>query len=174
MTLTQINSLLAVLDYGGFTEASKRLFMTQSAGSQAIAALEQELGVNILLRDRRKAIQLTSAGHRIMHHLRAINREVNAVKEIAEQAKQNPQRTLRLGCFPSVCACILPAVIRYFEIHHPNIKIIPFEENSTALMNPLMILVKIIKLRWIHILSYDQMVSRKINNQTTRCANSIF
>ncbi|MGT6017374.1 LysR family transcriptional regulator, partial [Escherichia coli] len=32
------------------------------------------------------------------------------------------------------------------------------------LMNPLMILVKIIKLRWIHILSYDQMVSRKINN----------
>ncbi|MDD8783830.1 hypothetical protein LAY26_23815, partial [Escherichia coli] len=43
----------------------------------------------------------------------------------------------------------------------------------SALMNPLMILVKIIKLRWIHILSYDQMVSRKINNQTTRCANSI-
>ncbi|WP_244587523.1 type VI secretion system tube protein TssD, partial [Escherichia coli] len=29
---------------------------------------------------------------------------------------------------------------------------------SKALMNPLMILVKIIKLRWIHILSYDQMV----------------
>ncbi|MEC3742017.1 hypothetical protein QRX36_20170, partial [Escherichia coli] len=47
-------------------------------------------------------------------------------------------------------------------------------EQSAALMNPLMILVKIIKLRWIHILSYDQMVSRKINNQTTRCANSIF
>ncbi|MCO4935565.1 hypothetical protein M1V48_22005, partial [Escherichia coli] len=40
---------------------------------------------------------------------------------------------------------------------------------NLALMNPLMILVKIIKLRWIHILSYDQMVSRKINNQTTRC-----
>ncbi len=52
----------------------------------------------------------------------------------------------------------------------------PFGEQCTcsALMNPLMILVKIIKLRWIHILSYDQMVSRKINNQTTRCANSIF
>src|SRR5699024_12700007 len=45
---------------------------------------------------------------------------------------------------------------------------------SSVLMNRLMILVKIIKLRWIHILSYDQMGSRKINNQTTRCANSIF
>ncbi|MDZ3801183.1 hypothetical protein M2F92_06570, partial [Klebsiella pneumoniae] len=40
------------------------------------------------------------------------------------------------------------------KIHH--------KEECTALMNPLMILVKIIKLRWIHILSYDQMVSRKI------------
>ena len=48
------------------------------------------------------------------------------------------------------------------------------EKTYFALMNPLMILVKIIKLRWIHILSYDQMVSPKINNQTTKCANSIF
>ncbi|EFO2007879.1 hypothetical protein DTI27_19920 [Escherichia coli] len=54
------------------------------------------------------------------------------------------------------------------------ILIIVFIRSCTVLMNPLMILVKIIKLRWIHILSYDQMVSRKINNQTTRCANSIF
>ncbi|MGJ7060329.1 phage terminase small subunit P27 family, partial [Morganella morganii] len=50
----------------------------------------------------------------------------------------------------------------------------PLIKAHPVLMNPLMILVKIIKLRWIHILSYDQMVSRKINNQTTRCANSIF
>ncbi|MCV7820238.1 hypothetical protein ODQ90_07445, partial [Escherichia coli] len=46
------------------------------------------------------------------------------------------------------------------ETHLPRLA-----DRDTALMNPLMILVKIIKLRWIHILSYDQMVSRKINNQ---------
>lgn len=114
MTLTQIHTLLAVLDYGGFTEASKRLFMTQSAVSQAIATLEQELGVEILIRERRKALQLTDAGSRIASHLRAITREVNAVKEIAEQEKHNPTRTLRIGCFPSACTCILPSIIRYF------------------------------------------------------------
>ncbi|MDM4564491.1 GNAT family N-acetyltransferase, partial [Klebsiella oxytoca] len=54
-----------------------------------------------------------------------------------------------------------------------TLKSLGFVQEGYALMNPLMILVKIIKLRWIHILSYDQMVSRKINNQTTRCANSI-
>ncbi|BBS01695.1 hypothetical protein WP5S17E10_09130 [Escherichia coli] len=60
--------------------------------------------------------------------------------------------------------------IRHVQWSMPH----PGPRRYKALMNPLMILVKIIKLRWIHILSYDQMVSRKINNQTTRCANSIF
>ncbi|VDZ77850.1 transcriptional regulator [Salmonella bongori] len=137
MTLTQIHALLAVLEYGGFTEAGKRLYMTQSAVSQAISALEEELGVDILIRERRKEIELTAAGSRIVRHLRAIQRDVNAVKEIAEQEKKNPTRTLRIGCFPSACACILPGVIRYFESHHPHVKIIPYEENSTAIIDSL-------------------------------------
>ncbi|WP_266143567.1 LysR family transcriptional regulator, partial [Escherichia coli] len=37
-------------------------------------------------------------------------------------------------------------------------RLLGMTEPGKALMNPLMILVKIIKLRWIHILSYDQMV----------------
>ncbi|SUG71201.1 transcriptional regulator [Salmonella enterica subsp. enterica] len=134
MTLTQIHALLAVLEYGGFTEASKRLYMTQSAVSQAISALEEELGVDILIRERRKEIELTAAGSRIVRHLRAIQRDVNAVKEIAEQEKKNPARTLRIGCFPSACACILPGVIRYFESHHPNVKIILMKRTVRLLL----------------------------------------
>ncbi|EOM7867202.1 fimbrial protein, partial [Escherichia coli] len=52
------------------------------------------------------------------------------------------------------------------DIELVNCDITAFKQGQ-ALMNPLMIFIKIIKLRWIHILSYDQMVSRKINNQTT-------
>ena len=137
MTLTQIHALLAVLEYGGFTEASKRLYTTQSAVSQAISALEEGLGVNILIRERRKDIQLTPVGIRLLPHLRTIIGQTNAVKEIAEQEKQNPARTLHIGCFPSACACILPGIIRYFEQHHPNIKIIPYEENSSAIIDSL-------------------------------------
>ena len=88
MTLTQINALLTVLECGGFTEAGKRLFMTQSAVSQAISALEEELGVAIMLRERRKAICLTPAGERIVAHLHRLMSEVHAVKEIAEQEKK--------------------------------------------------------------------------------------
>ena len=134
MTLTQINALLTVLEYGGFTEAGKRLFMTQSAVSQAISALEEELDVAILLRERRKAVCLTPAGERIVAHLHRLMSEVRAVKEIAEQEKQTPLRLLRIGCFPSICASVLPAVVRYFEQHHPNIKIVPLEANSAEII----------------------------------------
>ncbi|EEW1026000.1 hypothetical protein ED050_16860 [Escherichia coli] len=68
----------------------------------------------------------------------------------------------------------LVASIKGYSNHEKDVLEAVTLARSQALMNPLMILVKIIKLRWIHILSYDQMVSRKINNQTTRCANSIF
>lgn len=135
MTLTQINALLTVLECGGFTEAGKRLFMTQSAVSQAIAALEEELGVAILLRERRKAISLTPAGDRIVAHLRRLMSEVSAVKEIAEQEKKTPLRLLRIGCFPSICASVLPNVVRYFEQHHPHIKIVPHEANSAEIID---------------------------------------
>lgn len=137
MTLTQINALLMVLECGGFTEAGKRLYMTQSAVSQAINALEEELGVVIMVRERRKAITLTAVGERIVSHLRRLAHEVNAVKEIAEQEKQSPLRLLRIGCFPSICACILPQVVRYFETYYPQIKIIPHEANSTEIIESL-------------------------------------
>ncbi len=71
----------------------------------------------------------------------------------------------------NILAVIVPALL---VAGTANAAEIYNKDGNKVLMNPLMILVKIIKLRWIHILSYDQMVSRKINNQTTRCANSIF
>lgn len=134
MTLTQISTLLAVVDCGGFTEAGKQRFMTQSAVSQAIAMLEDELGVKILERERRKEIKLTAVGERIVRRMRAMLDEMNAIKELAEQEKCMPSRELRIGCFPSVCACILPQVVRYFEQHHPQVRIIPFEANSADIV----------------------------------------
>ncbi|MED5722977.1 hypothetical protein VZ118_18350, partial [Enterobacter hormaechei] len=43
------------------------------------------------------------------------------------------------------------------------------KQRRSGLINPLMFFIKIITLRQIDILSYVQMVSSKINNQTTKC-----
>ncbi|MGL6974131.1 cytochrome d ubiquinol oxidase subunit II, partial [Salmonella sp. NW1159] len=54
--------------------------------------------------------------------------------------------------------CLLPLIARNDDERRVLINSVGAHwEGNQVLMNPLMILVKIIKLRWIHILSYDQM-----------------
>lgn len=137
MTLTQINVLIAVLEYASFTEAGRQLHMTQSAVSQAVLAMEDELGVAILMREKGKPLRLTAFGERIVAHVRAVMQEVAAIRELAEQERDTPSRTLSVGCFPSVCSCILPQVVRYFEAHYPKIKITLYEANSVEIMSAL-------------------------------------
>ena len=49
MLLRQIKYFIAVVESGSFTEAAEKLFISQSAVSQQIRALESELGVALLI-----------------------------------------------------------------------------------------------------------------------------
>ena len=51
-TLLQLKSFVAVVDQGGFTAASRRLGLSQPAVSRAMATLEKELGLPLLVRGR--------------------------------------------------------------------------------------------------------------------------
>ncbi len=53
MNLTQLQSLIAVAEAGSFTAAADKLGVTQSGMSQALAALEESLGVKLLIRQPR-------------------------------------------------------------------------------------------------------------------------
>ena len=52
MTLTQLEIFRAVVERGSFTVAARRLGITQSGVSHAIASLESELGVPLIERSR--------------------------------------------------------------------------------------------------------------------------
>lgn len=61
MLLRQIKYFVAIVDCNSFTEAAEECFISQSAISQQINALESELGVKLTKRDGRKFV-LTLAG----------------------------------------------------------------------------------------------------------------
>lgn len=61
MELEQLRIFLAVAECSSFTGAAKRLFVSHSTTSRAVAALEAELGVRLFTRDRR-SVELTEAG----------------------------------------------------------------------------------------------------------------
>ena len=61
MTVDQLACFLAVAELGNFTRAAERLYISHSAVSKAIAALEDGLGVQLMVRDSR-SVSLTPAG----------------------------------------------------------------------------------------------------------------
>ena len=59
--LDRLEPFLAAAETGGFSKAAKRLRRSQSAISQSIAALEEELGQQLFIRDGR-GVRLSRAG----------------------------------------------------------------------------------------------------------------
>ncbi|MEO8623382.1 MAG: LysR family transcriptional regulator, partial [bacterium] len=71
MTDAQLEALVAVADSGSFTQAARRLGLTQSAVSHAVTGLEQSLSVALIDRSAQGA-RLTNAGERVIQHARQI------------------------------------------------------------------------------------------------------
>ena len=80
MLLKQLEYFILVCDQKSFTEAANLAFISQSAISQQIKTLEQELGVTLLHRQGR-SFTLTPAGNYFYRHGKAILKEVEQVKK---------------------------------------------------------------------------------------------
>ena len=80
MLLKQLEYFILVCDQNSFTEAANLAFISQSAISQQIKTLEQELGVTLLHRQGR-SFTLTPAGNYFYRHGKAILKEAEQVKK---------------------------------------------------------------------------------------------
>lgn len=127
MSLTRFEVFSNVIELGSFTKAAEKLNMTQSAVSHAVAGLESEWGITLLLRDRKKGFALTEAGQRILIHMREILNQMENIKQVVAFASNLETGTIRIGSFSSATACVLPKIISKFQKKHPNITFTFFE-----------------------------------------------
>lgn len=79
----QLLAFVVLTRTGSFTLAGKQLFLTQSAVSHAIKALEDELGCALFERTGRGII-MTPAGHQFLPHAEKIMSEMKAARFIIE------------------------------------------------------------------------------------------
>lgn len=115
MTITQLQVLIKTVDLGSFTKAARVLNMTQPAVSHAISSIESELGVTILIRDKRKGLLVTDVGNRILVHIREILNGVAKIEQEVAMEKGHEVGTIRIGSFPSASAHFLPKMINLFK-----------------------------------------------------------
>jgi DNA-binding transcriptional LysR family regulator len=123
---------------GSFSAAAAALSFTQPAVSQQIAALEREVGTQLVERGRR-GVTLTEAGEILVGHAEEIlGRLADAERELAAYVGLRAGR-LRLAAFESAGATLIPpAVARFHELHRDvelRVTQMEPEEASAALLN---------------------------------------
>jgi molybdate transport repressor ModE-like protein len=116
--LRQMRVFIAVAESGSFTQASRRIHLSQPAVSRAVAALEKEIGVPLLERSGKRA-SLTNAGQRLLSRGRRLLAEAVALREELQASERLGAGSLRLAADPSACHYLLPAVLREFKESFP-------------------------------------------------------
>lgn len=114
-------AFLKVFERNSFSDAARDLGYTQSAVSQMIKSLEEELGVTLLVRSR-SGVALTYEGRHLLPYIRDT---VNAYRMLQSQAagfSGLEQGTIRLGTFTSVSSYLLPPAMERFRRLHSGIR----------------------------------------------------
>lgn len=127
MTITQLQVFVKTVEMGSFTKAAQSLNMTQPAVSHAISSIESELGVTLIIRDKRKGLILTDVGKRILIHIREILNGIEKVEQEVAAEKGHEVGKIRIGSFPSASAHFLPKIINIFQQKYPNLELILYE-----------------------------------------------
>ncbi|MEZ1315351.1 LysR family transcriptional regulator [Pseudomonas fluorescens] len=126
MNLMHWRMVVAVADTGNITRAAERIGMTQSGASQALALIEETLGVQLFSRENRQTLP-TAIGLPVIEHARAMLGALENIRKTVDAAKGVQRGTIRLASFPMVLATFLPPLLRQFNRLHPGIQVVALE-----------------------------------------------
>ncbi len=130
MTITQLKYVLAVAEHQNFTKAAAHVFVTQPTLSLQIQKLEEELSILIFDR-RKKPIELTEVGEKIVNQARNIVNESERMQDVVDQEKGFIGGDFRLGIIPTVMPTLLPMFLKSFIRKYPKVHL-KIEELTTA------------------------------------------
>ncbi|MGV7136691.1 MULTISPECIES: LysR family transcriptional regulator [Bacillus amyloliquefaciens group] len=127
MTITQLRVFVQIAETGSFTKAGQALNMTQPAVSHAISALESELGIKLIIRERRNGVRLTDTGGKILVHIREVLKGIEKAEQLAAAERGLEQGTIHIGTFPAASAYFIPKLISVFKNRYPKLELVLHE-----------------------------------------------
>jgi DNA-binding transcriptional LysR family regulator len=130
MELRHLRYLVAAAEQGSFSGAARRLHIAQSAISEQLSDLEQEIGVQLFTRSSRRTA-LTPAGELFLQEARRILVDSDRAIEIARRADRGEIGKLNIGFFAGSVGVNFPRLIRSFRKQHPGVRLSLVEMTST-------------------------------------------
>ena len=137
MHINQLRYFVSVASCRSFTRAAERHFLTQTAITQQVKALEDSLGFPLINRQRRP-IELTPAGKVFYQEAKAILARVDAAIVKAQEASTGTVGTIRIGYEKGFERSDLSDRLRAFRRACPNILIFCYREDTDTLSEKLL------------------------------------
>lgn len=119
MTLKQLTYFLKIAETGNLTKAAQLLHMSQPPLSYQLKTLEEELGVELFIRDARN-MHITNEGlylqDKAMHILALVDKTAEEIQKISNKGAIS----INVGTVSSVNHNLLPDVVSKYKLRHPH------------------------------------------------------
>lgn len=122
LNLQQLSTFVTVLSEGSMTAAADKLFLTQPAVSQQIRNLEEELGVDLLVRGVRQ-IKSTPQGEILYEHAKRILQLVGLAEVAIKSMGADMQGTLRIGTLNSLGLHLMSPIMSRLLKFNPDLSV---------------------------------------------------
>lgn len=120
MNLNDAEVFFRVVEEGSMTAAGVRLSLPKSSVSRALARLETDLGVRLLMRTTRK-ISLTDAGSNLHEHLHRVFAELDDAEAQIRECQDVPQGRLRVTMPVELGLWFMGKLVAEFMLKHPKV-----------------------------------------------------
>lgn len=126
--------LLAIAQTGSITKAAESLHLALGAASTRVRDLEERMGVPLLSRHAR-GVRFTEAGSAVLHHARAVERELAQMEFEVSDFAAGISGHVRVVANASSIATVLPSDLTGFLKTHPKVRIDLTEQTSREIQN---------------------------------------
>jgi len=131
-TLRQLQYFVAVCEAGTVSGAAHTISVSQSAVTDAIKDLEQDLGVSLFERHRR-GLFITNRGHQFYRHAQRILSNVSDARRSFVEELQPGGGSLHLGVTSLVAGYILSDLLARYRRAQPGVSVTAIEDNGDYL-----------------------------------------
>jgi DNA-binding transcriptional LysR family regulator len=124
MELRHVRYFIAVAEHLHFARAAEALATAQPSLSRQILQLEDELGVKLFERTKRR-VALTRAGEIFLDDARRVMQAVDASVRHVRESADGTRGQLRIAFVSGAMMMKLPAVLREYRRRYPNVEVVP-------------------------------------------------
>ena len=135
MEWQQIIGFYHVTKLGSFTKAAEATFRTQSAISQQIKNLEEELGCQLLERIGKQKLRLTSAGEKFFRFSESVLEKYNSLTEEIIEIKGLQMGHLRLAAPFTTLYHLFPFTLKNYIKQFPNVELTILDRSQQDILD---------------------------------------